>query len=85
MAAARDFDADVVMLDIGMPEIDGYEIARIFRRMYGTTKPMLVAVTAWNRSADKLMARAAGFDHHFGKPYDPNELLALLRGLATQR
>ena len=42
---------------------------------------MLVAVTAWNMAADKLMAKHAGFDHHIGKPYDPKALLALLDDL----
>ena len=81
---ARDFGCDVVLLDIGMPGINGYDIARIFRKAYGSAKPVLIAVTAWNRTPDKLMAKAAGFDHHFGKPYDPNELLSVLRELAAK-
>jgi len=84
VGAARDFNADVVLLDIGMPGINGYDIARIFRKTYGSAKLKLIAVTAWNKSADKLMAKAAGFDYHFGKPYDPNELLAVLRDLASR-
>jgi DNA-binding response OmpR family regulator len=82
VGVARDFGCDVVLLDIGMPGINGYDIARIFRKTYGSAGPVLIAVTAWNKSADKLMAKHAGFDHHFGKPYDPNELLAVLRELA---
>jgi len=84
VGAARDFGCDVVLLDIGMPGISGYDIARIFRKTYGSAKPMLIAVTAWNRTPDQLMAKAAGFDHHFGKPYDPAQLLALLREVASQ-
>jgi len=81
---ARDFGCDVVLLDIGMPGINGYDIARIFRKTYGSAKPVLIAVTAWNRTPDQLMAKAAGFDHHFGKPYDPEKLLAALREVAEQ-
>ena len=84
VGAAREFGCDVVLLDIGMPGISGYDIARIFRKTYGSSRPVLVAVTAWNRSTDRLMAKAAGFDHHIGKPYDPNELLALLSALNTR-
>lgn len=81
---ARDFGCDVVLLDIGMPGINGYDVARIFRKTYGGAKPVLIAVTAWNRTPDQLMAKAAGFDQHFGKPYDPQRLLATLREIATQ-
>jgi CheY-like chemotaxis protein len=84
LGAVKDFGADVVLLDIGMPGITGYDIARILRKTYGHQKPRLIAVTAWNRTPDKLMAKAAGFDHHFGKPYDPQALLSVLRELATK-
>jgi len=84
VGAARDFAADVVLLDIGMPGMDGYDIARVFRKLYGSAAPTLIAVTAWNKSADKLMAKHAGFDHHVGKPYDPKALLDLLAGIATR-
>lgn len=83
LGVAKTFGADVLLVDIGLPGISGYDIARIFRKMYGNRRPKLIAVTAWNRVPDKLMAKAAGFDHHFGKPYDPNELLAVLRQIAT--
>jgi CheY-like chemotaxis protein len=84
VGAVHDFFPDVVLLDIGMPGINGYDIARILRKVFGNGKPTLIAVTAWNQSADKLMARAAGFDYHFGKPYDAASLLAILRDIATR-
>ena len=80
---ACDFAADAVLLDIGMPGVTGYDVARAFRMLYGSAKPVLIAVTARGASADKVMAKAAGIDHHFAKPYDPHELLGLLADLAA--
>lgn len=76
-----DFRPDAILLDIGLPDRNGYDIARTLRRRYGPAAPMLVAVTAWNKGADKLLAQLAGFDHHVGKPYDPQSLLTLLAPL----
>ena len=84
LGAVHEFNADVVLLDIGMPGINGYDIARLVRKTFGGSRPTLIAVTAWTKSADKLMAKAAGFDYHFGKPYDPPALLAILRDPATR-
>jgi len=65
--------------------MDGYDIARVFRKLYASAAPTLIAVTAWQKSADKLMAKHAGFDHHVGKPYDPKALLDLLAETAPPR
>jgi CheY-like chemotaxis protein len=75
----RDFSPDVVLLDIGMPHITGYEAARALRERYGSARPHLIAVTGRANANDRNLAQLAGFDHHVAKPYDPNELLALLR------
>src|SRR5947207_6593549 len=72
------FKPDVVLLDIGMPHMSGYDIARELNNAYGKARPVLIAVTAWAKSADRLMAMHAGFDHHVAKPYDPQALLALV-------
>jgi len=72
------FVPHVVLLDIGMPGMSGYDVARELRARYGSAKPILIAVTAWTKTPEKFMAKAAGFDHHVGKPYDPRELLALV-------
>src|SRR5258706_2879061 len=72
------FRPDAILLDIGLPDRNGYDVARTLRRRFGPQTPMLVAVTAWNKGADKLLAQLAGFDHHVGKPYDPQSLLTLL-------
>jgi PAS domain S-box-containing protein len=68
------FGPDVALLDIGLPDIDGYELARRFRRK-GKAAPVLIAVTGYGQPEDRLIAKAAGFDHHFLKPVDINALL----------
>jgi len=78
-----EFAPDVVLLDIGMPGMTGYDVARELRRRYGSATPVLIAVTAWGKSADRLMAKAAGIHHHFGKPYDPQELLRLIASIGA--
>ncbi|MGH8801396.1 MAG: response regulator, partial [Casimicrobiaceae bacterium] len=70
---------DACILDIGMPEMNGYEVARRVREQAGSGKILLVAVTGWGQDGDKSRALAAGFDRHFTKPVDPERLLELLR------
>jgi two-component system, sensor histidine kinase len=82
-AALREADAfapQVVLLDIGMPGMDGYEVARRLRRRPATRDAMLVAVTGWGQPQDRRRSREAGFDHHFAKPVDIGALTALLTG-----
>ena len=80
LRAVADFRPDAVLLDIAMPDMSGYEVARKIRSRYGEVKPMLIAISGrYKQESDKLLARTVGFDHHVAKPYDPNELLALLR------
>ena len=69
---------DVVILDIGMPGLSGHEVARRIRDQSGDRAVTLIAVTGWGQKADKDRAAASGFDHHFTKPVEPNELSALL-------
>ena len=78
---ARGFKPDVVLLDIGMPKITGYEAARRLRQRYGEDCPVLVAITGWKQASDKILASLAGFDHHVAKPYDPAALISLLAKL----
>jgi CheY-like chemotaxis protein len=76
--AARQLKPDVVLLDIGMPKVTGYDVARRLRQRYGRDCPVLIAVTAWKQASDRILADLAGFDHHVAKPYDPAELVRLL-------
>ncbi len=78
---------DVVLLDIGLPGMDGFEVARRLRESEGPNRALLVALTGYGREEDLRRSREAGFDHHMVKPVDPralNELLALHRPLAPQ-
>ena len=76
--AVHDFSADAALIDIAMPGATGYEVAREIRKRFGADAPVLIAVTAWKKHADQVLAQLAGFDYHIGKPYDPNGLLAIL-------
>jgi PAS domain S-box-containing protein len=68
----------VAILDIGMPEYDGYEVARAARREPWGASVLLVALTGWGQPSDRRRAAEAGFDHHFTKPVDPQRLEAVL-------
>ena len=83
--SVRDFAPDAVLLDIGMPHISGYEVARELRLRYASARPLLIAVTGRNEASDRVLAQLAGFDHHLAKPYDPAELLGLLAPLYGPR
>lgn len=67
---------DVAVLDIGLPDMNGYQLAEAMRGPHGT--PLLIAVTGWGGKADIDRAMKAGFDYHFTKPAPLAELLALI-------
>jgi PAS domain S-box-containing protein len=75
---ATDFMADAIILDIGLPDLDGYEIARQIRQMPSDKSTLLIALTGWGQDKDKREAETAGFDFHFTKPVDLDQLLAVL-------
>lgn len=77
-------EPDVLLLDINLPDASGYQLARDLRRRFGeeADKPVLIAVTAWNKGSDKVLAQIAGFDYHLGKPYSPEHLLSILGSIA---
>jgi len=79
-SAAESHRPEVALLDIGLPGIDGYELARRFRESEQTRAIRLVAVTGWGQDTDRQRARDAGFDAHFTKPAEPGMLLAVLHG-----
>jgi len=75
------FKPEIVLLDIGMPKMSGYEVARRIRAARGDAV-MIVAITGWGQEDDRRRAREAGFDHHFTKPVDYEALLELIEGEA---
>jgi CheY-like chemotaxis protein len=70
---AEEFRPDVVLLDIGLPDMDGYEVARRLRRPEGKS-PVLVALTGWSGRDARAKAAEAGFDYHLVKPVNWEEL-----------
>jgi len=69
---------EVVLLDIGLPSLDGYEVARLVRRQQGFENVPLIAMTGYGQEADRQQSRQAGFDAHLVKPIDPDRLQDLL-------
>jgi PAS domain S-box-containing protein len=76
--AVRAARPDVMLVDIGLPGIDGYTVANRVRSDPALARVLLVALTGYGRDEDKRLARAAGFHHHLVKPVDPDELFRLL-------
>ncbi len=75
---------DIALLDIGMPVMDGYEVARRIREQDWSERLKLVAVTGWGQVADRERAQHAGFDHHWVKPIEPRALVALCASMAAE-
>ena len=82
LAVAQASEPDIVVLDLGLPGKDGYEVAATIRSRTGGPNaegaPLIVALTGWGQETDRERSRAAGFDHHLVKPVAPEELLDLL-------
>ena len=75
MAAVLATQPDAVLLDIGLPDIDGYEVARQLRANPSTHFVPLIALTGYGRARDQQAARMAGFDLHLAKPVEPERVL----------
>jgi CheY-like chemotaxis protein len=82
VAAARAFVPDLILLDIGLPGLDGYAVARTLRALPEMQTTMLVALTGYGMDEDRQRSREAGFDHHLTKPVDPVVLSQLIRTLS---
>ena len=78
LAEADAFRPEFVLMDIGMPRMDGYEAARRLRQAAWSAETVLVALTGWGQDEDKRCSEEAGFDHHLIKPVDPTALERLL-------
>ena len=84
LADARLPDTEVFILDIGMPGMDGYELARQLRANPATQHAVLVALTGYGQAYDRALAKSAGFNYFFAKPMDKVELTELLAKLDAQ-
>lgn len=75
---AGQFKPEAILLDIGLPDISGFDVARRLREQPWAQAAVLCALTGWGQDADRQAAREAGFDHYFTKPIDIDMLLNLL-------
>ena len=78
LEAARESMPEIALIDLGLPQMDGYELAREIRRLHGARRPYLVAVTGYGLPDDRAKTRAAGFDLHLTKPVDAEDLADVL-------
>jgi len=84
LAAFVEFDHDVAIIDIAMPGMTGWDVARTVRKLHDGTRPLLIACSGhYTKGSDKALAQLVGFSHCLPKPCDPGELLALLKPLAA--
>jgi CheY-like chemotaxis protein len=84
LASLKVFDPHVVVLDIGLPGLDGYAVARQLRERGDTSHVLLIALTGYGQKEDRARAAASGFDYHYVKPADPREIQAAIeRGRNT--
>jgi CheY-like chemotaxis protein len=84
LEVAREYAPEVILLDLSLPGIDGYEVARRLRSG-GATSALLVALSGYDRPEDRVRSRAAGFDAHLGKPIEPGAVRSLIDGGAPAR
>ncbi|HET9482626.1 MAG TPA: response regulator [Xanthomonadales bacterium] len=77
--ALAGFEPDLVILDIGLPGMDGFEVARAIRARPQTATVHIVALSGWGRPEDRRLAIEAGFDRHYAKPIGLDELEVILR------
>ena len=78
VSAAETKFPDVVLLDIGLPGMDGWRVAEKLQALLGEKRPLLVAVSAYGREEDRLRSHQVGIDLHLTKPVDPDELHRML-------
>lgn len=82
LRAVLQLDPDAVLLDIGLPELSGHEVARKIRECCGDARPMLIGISGrYKRGADKALAHLNGINHYLVKPADPSSILACLAAL----
>ena len=86
IGAVQSFQPEAVILDIAMPKMNGYDIAREICRQFKASRPLLIAISGLlNTRDDALFSKRVGFDHHLPKPCNPDELLYLLAPVMRKR
>jgi PAS domain S-box-containing protein len=80
---AEEWQPDVAVIDIGMPQLNGYELCRLIREQPWGERMLMIACTGWGQNDDRERARAAGFDVHLVKPIKPDELVHVISGVAV--
>lgn len=78
LEAAEHFRPHVILLDIGMPKLNGYEVCRRIREQQWGKDVLIIAVSGWGQSRDRQQSQESGFDHHMVKPVDFSALIAVL-------
>ena len=81
---AIDIEPEVCLLDIGLPGMDGIELARRLRQLPATSRSLLIATTGYGQENDRKETRAAGFDHHLVKPIDIKQLFSILESASPK-
>ncbi len=81
--AAATFNPEIILLDIGLPRLNGFDAARRIREQVGSKNIVIVALTGWGQEEDRRRSQEAGFDHHMVKPVDPQSLMKLLACLKS--
>ena len=84
LEATAEFEPHLILSDIGLPGMDGYELAPALRQTIGTRKTVIVAATGYGHASDRARSQAAGFDHHLVKPLDADVLLAFVAKQASE-
>jgi signal transduction histidine kinase/ActR/RegA family two-component response regulator len=82
-SVAREFQPEFAFLDIGMPGMNGYDLARYLRQSPETANAILVAVTGWGQDKDRQLSKSAGFNHHLVKPVELSQVMEIIEAGVT--
>jgi two-component system CheB/CheR fusion protein len=85
VAAAKAFVPELALVDIGLPSVNGYDVARQIRKLPGLEKVVLVAQTGWGQEEDRRRSKEAGFDYHLVKPVEIDRVQELLDAIPDER
>ncbi len=83
LAAAERLRPDVVLMDLGLPRIDGFDACRRIREQPWGKRILMIAITGWGQDVDRRKSQEAGFDHHLVKPVEASDISALMSGSAA--